>query len=98
MKLATPIGALSGNSAQVSLPAVVSITALGPVAVAAAGVAAVVAAGFSGGAIFILGGVCDQPVEHTAEITKKVARLVRMESPEAELHSAGQVDTCPKWF
>jgi hypothetical protein len=29
MKLATPIGALSGKSVQVSLPAVVSITAVG---------------------------------------------------------------------
>src|ERR1700687_1109355 len=29
-KLATPIGALSGKSVQVSLPAVVSITAVGP--------------------------------------------------------------------
>jgi hypothetical protein len=85
---------LSGNSVQVSLPAVVSITAVGPAAVATAGVAAV-AAGFFAGADLAAGDVCDQPVEHTAEITKKIARPVRMESPEAEFRSAGQIGYLP---
>src|SRR6476646_9023481 len=111
MKLATPIGALSGKRVQVSLPAVVSIMAVGPAAGAEAGLAATAAAGFFAGAALAAGAACDQTVEHIvenmAEISKQLARPVRMESPDAELRPAGQVGppstslrtgSAPTWF
>ena len=89
MKLATPIGALSGKSVQVSLPAVVSMMAVGPAVGDAAGLAAAAAAGFFAGADFAAGAVCDQTAEHMAEITKQIERLIRMDSPDAELRFGG---------
>src|ERR1700737_213237 len=60
MKLATPTGALSGKRVQVSLPAVVSMTAVGSAGVVAAGlVAATAGAGFLAGAVLAAGVVCD---------------------------------------
>src|SRR3989442_7950380 len=54
MKLATPMGALSGNNLQVSLPAVVSMSAVGSAEAAVAGLAAVAACFFGrvGGGAF----------------------------------------------
>src|SRR2546427_12117338 len=49
MKLATPMGALSGNNLQVSLPAAVSMSAVGSAEAAVAGLAAVGAGFLHGG-------------------------------------------------
>src|SRR6185312_13055838 len=95
MKLATPIGALSGKSVQVSLPAVVSIMAAGPAAGAAAGLAATAATDFFAGADLAAGAVCDQAAEHARESNKQTKRLLRMESPDAETRSTGQVGHLP---
>ena len=90
MKLATPMGALSGNSVQVSLPAVVSMTAIGPAAGAAAGLAVAAAvAGYFAGADFAAGAACDQPAAHMAEINKEIERPFRMEAPDTGFRPAG---------
>src|ERR1700693_4643194 len=71
MKLATPMGATSGNRVQVSLPAVVSMMAVGWADVVVAGLAAAVAAGFFAGAVLAAGVVCDHPSEHVGAISKQ---------------------------
>src|SRR5579872_1111415 len=74
MKFATPIGALSGKSVQVILPAVVSITAVG-LAVVAAGLAAVPAfAGAACPADF----VCANAINAAIMIVPKIANILRM--------------------
>src|ERR1700737_514969 len=93
MKLATPTGALSGKRVQVSLPAAVSMTAVGPVEVVVAGLVATAAAaaGFLVGAVLAAGDVCDHIVVHPAEINKRVAKI-RMEAPGCR-SLIGQVGT-----
>src|SRR5882762_601138 len=68
-KLATPIGALSGKSVQVSLPAGVSMMAVGSaVGVVGSLPEAIVAVGFFvAGAVLVVRGVCVQGVKLTAE-------------------------------
>jgi hypothetical protein len=91
------MGATSGNSLQVSLPAVVSMTAAGWAAVVVAGLAAAVAAGgFFAGAVFAAGVACDHPAEHVAAISKQIERLIRIDAPEhrASTGQAGE-DTRP---
>jgi hypothetical protein len=97
MKLATPRGATSGNSVQVSLPAVVSIMAAGCADAVGAGLAAVVAAaGFFAGVVFAAGVVCDHPAEHAAAISKQIERRCRIEAPERRaLPGRAGEDTCP---
>src|SRR6266851_2273519 len=75
MKLATPIGALSGNSVQVSLPAVVSMIATGCAAAAAMGF-------FTAGLVAGLGAVCDI---RGKEASKRKIRYLRMSAPERDL-------------
>src|SRR6267154_2777650 len=74
MKFSTPIGALSGNSVQVSLPTVVLMTAIGFDGVACtAGLAA--APGFAAGAPCALGVDCAHAA--AAEITTIRAIFLR---------------------
>src|SRR5579864_1186014 len=73
MKLATPMGALSGKSVQVILPAVVSIIAVGLVVVVAGwavvlGLAAACPAGL----------VWDHAIEPATKITPKIAKVPRI--------------------
>src|SRR5713226_10627480 len=68
MKFATPSGALSGNSVQVSLPAVVSMIAVGCAAAAATGF-------FTAGLVTGLGAVCDIS---GSEDNKRTIRYLRM--------------------
>src|ERR1700687_54727 len=95
MKLATPMGATSGNKVQVSLPAVFSIIAVGWADVVAAGLAAAVAADFFAGAVFAAGLVCDA-AEHAAGISRQIERQIRIDAPKrrASPGRAGE-DTCP---
>src|ERR1700690_1769354 len=96
MKLATPMGATSGNRVQVSLPAVVSMTAVGWADVVAAGLAAVVAAGFFTGADLAAGLVCDHPAEHVAAISKQIEKQFRIDAPERRASPGREgEDTCP---
>jgi hypothetical protein len=93
MKLATPIGALSGKSVQVILPAVVSMMATGsPDDVVAAGLAAVVAAGFFAGAVLGAGVVCENAAEHNTVTVRRTEYTTRMEAPgcRASLGRAGE--------
>src|SRR5580704_16434418 len=76
-KFATPIGALSGNRVQVSLPAVVLMTAVGFAATAAApGFAAV---GFLAGAAGAAGDACDQQHRESRHIAAGKIRTLRMD-------------------
>src|ERR1700730_7221016 len=97
MKLATPMGATSGNRVQVSLPAVVSMTAVGCADVVAAGLTAVVAAaGFFAGVVFAAGVVCDHTAEHAAAISKQIERQCRIEAPGGRaLPGRADEDICP---
>src|SRR6478672_10115635 len=92
VKLATPIGALSGNRVQVSLPAVVSMTAVGKAAVGVAGLAATAAAGFLAGAVLGAGAVCDHPAEQAA-ISRQIEKQIRMYAPGPGLCPPGQART-----
>src|SRR5437879_4845729 len=77
IKFATPMGALSGNSVHVILPAVVSMMAVGLLAVAAvAGLAAVLV--LAAGALLL---VC--PTAHDPAINRipKAANVIRMIAP-----------------
>src|SRR5450755_1841653 len=80
VKLATPMGALSGNRVQVSLPAVVSMMAVGSAAVGAAGLAATAVAGFLTGAVLAAGAVCDHPAAHVAT-SKTIEKQILMDAP-----------------
>ena len=71
---------MSGKSVHVSLPAVVSMIAVGPADKVAAGVAAAAAAGFLAGVAFAAGAVCDQPAKHMAEISKQIEKQIRMDA------------------
>src|SRR2546428_10559656 len=70
MKLATPMGALSGNNLQVSLPAVVAMSAVGSAEAAVAGLAAG-GAGVLGGGV---GAACAQPHQQGQNRKGKVGR------------------------
>ena len=84
---------------QVSLPAVVSMTAVGWADVVAAGLAAVAAAaGFFAGVVLAAGVVCDHPAENAAAISKQIERQCRIEAPGAGFRPAGQMRTsAPTW-
>jgi len=80
IKFATPIGALSGKSWQVSLPAVVSIIAVGE-----AGLAAVIglfAAGF-----VVFAAVCD--IKGIVDIIRNMIRDLRMLAPGLNRNQKG---------
>jgi hypothetical protein len=98
MKLATPIGATSGKRVQVSLPAVVSIVAVGWADVGAAGFAAAVA-GFLAGAVFGAGVVCDHPAKHSDAINKHIEKQIRIDAPDRRA-SPGRTAkaAAPTWF
>src|SRR3989442_4468156 len=70
MKLATPMGALSGNNLQVSLPAVVSMSAVGSAEAAVAGLAAG-AAGFFARALWAAFGPRIQKGQNSKETIRK---------------------------
>src|SRR3989442_3992410 len=74
MKLATPMGALSGNNLQVSLPAVVSMSAVGSAEAAVAGFAAV-AAGFLAGGV---GAACAHDIKQEENRMEKMRRGLRI--------------------
>src|ERR1700690_4134990 len=96
MKLATPMGALSGNRVQVSLPAVVSMTAVGKAAEVTAGLAATAVAGFFAGVAGAAGVVCDQLAEQAIATSKLVKKHFRMDAPERRaLPGRAGEDTCP---
>jgi hypothetical protein len=100
MKLATPMGATSGNSVQVSLPAVVSMMAVGRAGVVVAGLAAAAAAGFFAGAAFgvvcAAGAVWDHPAEHAAASSKQIEKHFLMDAPgRRALPGRAGDDTCP---
>ena len=80
---------------QVSLPAVVSMMAVGRAGVAAAGLAAA-AAGVFAGAALCAGAVCDHPDETAAAISKQIEKHFLMDAPERRaLPGRAGEDTCP---
>src|ERR1044071_121461 len=77
MKFATPIGALSGKSVQVILPAVVSIIAVGLAAVV---VGLAVAAGLAAAACPV-DFVCANAIAAEISVIPKIAKVLRMNTP-----------------
>src|SRR6266496_781326 len=85
MKFATPIGALSGNSVQVSFPAVVSMIAVGWLGV-------IVVAGFF--TVEVVGWVAVCAASATESRVKARTRRVRISAPERNTETA-LYDTSP---
>ena len=82
MKLATPMGASSGNSVQVSLPAVVSMMAVGRARCGVPRGGRLVRGLRPCGAVWAAGAVCDHPAEHAAAISKQIEKHFLMDAPE----------------
>jgi hypothetical protein len=81
---------------QVSLPAVVSMMAVGRTGAAAAGLAAAAAAGFFAGVVLCAGAVCDHPDETATAISKQIEKQFLMDAPECRaLPGRAGEDTCP---